>query len=264
MNLTELLDAVRDDPGAITIPAHWAQGRTCFGGLMVALLYEAMRGRLGDDRPLRSLVATFVAPPAAETPIAFEVEVVRQGKSVSHMLGRALQDGEITTLAQASFGAARESRIEVSALPAPALPPMENATPLPYIPGVTPECFRHFDLRWALGGMPFTGTASREVGGYVQLREPGSEVLDVTRLLALADAWPPAVLPHLTRPTPGSSLTWTIEFVHPLPVLRGDDYLRYRAVIEHARDGYGHTAATLWSPSGELVAISRQTVTVFG
>jgi acyl-CoA thioesterase len=38
----------------------------------------------------------------------------------------------------------------------------------------------------------------------------------------------------------------------------------YRAVIEHARDGYGHTASALWSPQGELIAISRQTVTVFG
>ena len=49
--------------------------------------------------------------------------------------------------------------------------------------------------------------------------------------------------------------------------LRGDaqaDGADTRAEIEHARDGYGHIAAALWSPAGELIAISRQTVTVFG
>ncbi|MBP54487.1 MAG: acyl-CoA thioesterase II, partial [Marinobacter sp.] len=28
--------------------------------------------------------------------------------------------------------------------------------------------------------------------------------------------------------------------------------------------GYGHTQAGIWTASGELVALSRQTVTVFG
>lgn len=83
-------------------------------------------------------------------------------------------------------------------------------------------------------------------------------------ILALVDTWPPAVLPHLNKPAPGSSLTWTIEFVQPQPLLDTLQWCSYRAVIEHARDGYGHTAAALWSPDGELIAISRQTVTVFG
>ncbi len=61
-----------------------------------------------------------------------------------------------------------------------------------------------------------------------------------------------------------SSLTWTIEFVQPVPTLDTHDWCRYRAVIEHARDGYGHCAAGLWTPDGELIALSRQTVTVFG
>ena len=32
----------------------------------------------------------------------------------------------------------------------------------------------------------------------------------------------------------------------------------------YARDGYGHVAARCWSEDGQLLAISRQTVTVFG
>ena len=48
-----------------------------------------------------------------------------------------------------------------------------------------------------------------------------------------------------------------------LPIA-GDEWLLYKATIEHARDGYGHCAAMVWNAAGELVAISRQTVTVFG
>jgi acyl-CoA thioesterase len=62
----------------------------------------------------------------------------------------------------------------------------------------------------------------------------------------------------------GSSLTWTIEFMQPAPSLHSLDWCQYRALIEHAQDGYGHIAAALWAPSGALVAISRQTVVVFG
>ena len=37
-----------------------------------------------------------------------------------------------------------------------------------------------------------------------------------------------------------------------------------RSVAEqYAADGYGHVAAKLWSAEGELIAMSRQTVTIF-
>ncbi|HCT6274109.1 TPA: thioesterase family protein, partial [Pseudomonas aeruginosa] len=41
-------------------------------------------------------------------------------------------------------------------------------------------------------------------------------------------------------------------------------WCRYLAEIEEARDGYGHVAARMWSADGQLLAISRQMVTVFG
>jgi acyl-CoA thioesterase len=142
---------------------------------------------------------------------------------------------------------------------------VDDCPELPYLKGVTPEFTRYLAMRWAVGGMPFSNTPSREMGGYVRLRgeEQVSEVTE-SHLLALVDAWPPAVLPFLKSPAPGSSLTWTIEFVQPVPKLTTDQWCQYLATIEYARDGYGHIAAQLWTPSGELVALSRQTVTVFG
>lgn len=265
MQFCELISAVTANPQGVTVPAQWAQGRASFGGLMAALVYAAMRARVPEGRPVRSLAITFVGPAEPDVPLSFEVEVLREGKAVSQVLGRAVQNGQVVTLVQGSFGSGRESRIEVTADPAPAAPAADQCQELPYIPQVTPEFTRFLAMRWAFGGMPFSGNKAREMGGWVRMREQSAvQALDEAHLLALVDAWPPAVLPHLTAPAPGSSLTWTIEFIQPVAELSTRDWCLYRAQIEHARDGYGHVCAALWSADGQLLAISRQTVAVFG
>lgn len=264
MIFSEMLEAVRRDPDAVVIPAEWGQGRASFGGLVAALAFEAMCAKVPQGRPVRSLAITFVGPVASDVPVSFQAEVLREGRAVSQMFLRAVQDGQVVTVVQGSFGAARPSAIAVEALPAPQVAPAEQCQELPYVRNVTPEFTRFLAMRWGIGGMPFSNTPSRQMGGWVRLRgEREPQVLSEAHLLALVDAWPPAVLPHLKSPAPGSSLTWTIEFVQPLHTLSSEDWCLYRADIEYARDGYGHVAAAMWSPRGELIALSRQTVTVF-
>ena len=265
MQFCELVAAVRDTPLNVTIPADWGQGRASFGGLVVALQYEAMRAHVSVERALRSLAVSFVGPVAADVPISFEVEMLREGRAVSQVVGRAVQNGQVMTLVQASFGASRESAVSVDSVPAPEMKAVAQCPLLPCIKGITPEFMGHLSMAWAVGALPFTGRGTREMGGWVRLAgEVQDEPLTETHLLALVDAWPPALLPLLNKPTAGSTLTWTIEFVQPLPKASTLEWCKYLAVIEHARDGYGHVAANLWAPGGELIAISRQTVAVFG
>lgn len=265
MTFYQLIQTVRSNPQNMQVPGTWGQGRAGFGGLAVALVFEAMQAKVPADRPVRSLAVTFVGPLILDQPVSFEAEVLREGKAVSQVLGRAMQNGQVVTLVQGSFGAGRESTINVPALAAPMMKPAAECQELPYIEKITPEFTQHLAMRWAVGGMPFSNNKSREMGGWVRLRDHDPlETLNATHLLALVDAWPPAVLPHLSAPAAGSSLTWTIEFMQPLPTLTTGDWCMYLANVEHARDGYGHIAAALWSPSGELLALSRQTVTVFG
>ncbi|OLF52421.1 acyl-CoA thioesterase [Pseudomonas chlororaphis] len=265
MRFCDLLDAVRSSPLELSIPAEWAQGRACFGGLVAALQYEAMRAKVPAERPVRSLAITFVGPVTPDVPIRFEVDVLREGKAVSQVLGRAVQDGQVVTLVQGSFGASRSSAVTVDAEEAPAMKHWDECPELPYVAGVMPEFMRHLAMRWGIGGMPFSGNKSRDMGGWVRLRgDVKEEPVTEAHILALVDAWPPALLPHLTSPAPGSTLTWTIEFVQPLLALSTLDWCKYRVNIEHARDGYGHAAAALWSADGRLIALSRQTVTIFG
>ncbi len=131
-----------------------------------------------------------------------------------------MQNGQVMTLIQGSFGAPRESMITFSAEAAPVLKPVEQCPELPFASGVMPDYLRFMDIRWALGGMPFSNTPSPAIGGYVRFRgEPHATPMSEAHILALVDTWPPAVLPHLDKPAPGSSLTWTIEFIQPQPSL---------------------------------------------
>ena len=265
MQFSELIQAVRATSDALIIPSSWAQGRASFGGLVVALAYEAMCKLVPANRPLRSLAITFVGPVAPEQPVRFEAKVLREGRAVSQLICQGIQDGQVVTILQGSFGAGRESNIRVDAEPAPAYKSAAQCQELPYLPGITPEFTQQIAMRWAVGGMPFSNNPSREMGGWVRMREQNqSEALSEAHLLALVDAWPPAILPHLSKPAMGSSLTWTIEFIQPRVALDASAWCQYRAQIEQSSAGYGHIAAQLWSTTGELLAISRQTVAVFG
>ena len=157
---------------------------------------------------MRSLAVTFVGPATPQVPISFEVEVLREGKAVSTLLGRAVQEGQVVTLVQGSFGDGRPSAIEVKAQPAVDMKPLEqSAAELPYIKGVTPEFMRHVALRWAIGGLPFSGNDDRRMGGWVRLRDMADGPASEAHLLAMVDAWPPSLLPHLRQPAAGSTLT---------------------------------------------------------
>ena len=262
MTLDQLLSTVRSG-NEVVIPASWTQGRTAFGGLVAGLVLERLQAEVVRGRPLQAMQVSFVGPVAADTAARVEAEVLREGKSVSQALGRIVQDGETRLASLASFGEGRESAISVEALPAPEARRPEDCQELPFIPGVVPEFVRHIEMRWAFGHFPFSGKGCRDMGGWMRFRE-APEVLTDAHLVALIDAWPPAILPYLNRPAPASSLSWALEMVHPRPSLAPGEWLLYRASIDQAGAGYGHIQAGIWTAEGELVAVSRQTVAVFG
>jgi acyl-CoA thioesterase len=101
------------------------------------------------------------------------------------------------------------------------------------------------------------------MGGWIRYREPPAAIT-VAHLLGLVDAWPPTLLPMLSERAPASTLSWFIDFIQPPPSIAPDEWLLYRAEVDHRHDGYGQTSARLWSRDGQLLALSRQTVTIFG
>lgn len=262
MNFDTLIETVANG-GNVTIPATWGQGRASFGGLIAALVFDRMTQVVAPGRPMRSMQVSFVGPVTPDEPATVEAEILREGKAVSQVMGRIVQGGEPKLVALASFGGDRESAVAVESLPAPEARAVEDCQQLPYIKGVTPEFTQHIEMRWAFGGFPFSGAGGREMGGWMQFREAPGAITDA-HIVALVDAWPPALLPHLKSPAPASSLSWALDIMHPRPEIRPGDWLLYRATIDQAGAGYGHTQAGIWTSRGELVATSRQTVTIFG
>lgn len=264
MNFASLLGQLHASGGrSVSVPPEWAQGRATFGGLVAALVYEAMRLQVPTDRVLRSLAVSFVGP-VEPGQVHFDVRVLRSGKSVTQVLGTAYQGDEVMTAVLGSFGGPRQSALIVDAEPAPSLAPVEQCRRVPFDPERSPSFIRFFDIRWAVGEAPFSASRARSIGGWVRLDEPGMPIGEAA-LLALVDAWPPTVLPMMNARAPSSSLSWTIEFIQPIPpATTTADWWMYHSTAEHARDGYAQCRAGLWTPNGRLVAISRQTYAVFG
>ncbi|TVP57728.1 MAG: thioesterase family protein [Halomonadaceae bacterium] len=260
MHFDQLLEAAT--AGEVVLPEDWGQGRATFGGLLGALANQAMRACLSDHRPLRSLSVAFVGPAAPGEKVQIRAEVLRQGKSVTQIESRITQHGETVLVALGSYGHGRESVVQVPGRAAPTAPAPEKAPALPWIEGVTPAFTQHIAMHFGLGGFPFTGSESREMGGWMRFKE-APRAMTESHLIALADAWPPAVLPQLKKPAPASSLSWTLQIVEPEPRLASDDWLLYEASIDQAREGYGQTQAGIWSRDGQLLALSHQAVTVF-
>lgn len=251
--------------GTVEIEQGWTQGRAIYGGLTGALLLSAATGRLPEALPLRALTVSFVGP-ASPGSAGVSAEVLRAGSNVTQCQATLRQDGAVVATALASFGRHRESAVTVEpSHPMPELPEPSAVESIPYMEGLTPEFFRFMDLRLVEGNWPGSGADTSSITGWMALREsPGA--FGAEHLVALADAWPPAVLQMLPGFAPASSLTWTVELVSELGPGAVDPAGRfaYEVTTDAARDGYAHTHAMLWNPDGTLVAISRQTITVFG
>lgn len=260
MLFTSQLKAVRAGASEVQISSDWMQGRAAYGGLVAALVFEAMRCRITDGAPVRSMQITFVGP-VSDEPLQVESEVLRKGNSVTHVVGRGLQGGNSQIVIQASFGHARNSVVAVDEPPRVFEKKPENCHKLPYTEGVVPVFTRHFDYRYATP-FPFGNSDLNYIQGYVRYAQAEPE-WDEALLLGLVDAWPPTTLPKLNAPAMASSLSWTVEFIQPLVHLAADSYCMYESHIVQSAGGYGHTRAKIWNSEGQLMAISQQTVTHF-
>ncbi|WP_371193160.1 acyl-CoA thioesterase [Glaciecola sp. SC05] len=262
-SLMAIASAQRQQPDApITIPKDWSQGRTVFGGLSAAMLYAAAKPYVDEDRLIRSMSTNFVGPLLFDMPFTIHVEIVREGKNVSQILTRAIQDGKNCVLSQLCFAKARSSKTFVENNDQHNMDLPEKAKFIPNIPKVTPKFLRHFDLSIESGGLPFTGKKESNYYGWMRFKKP-TESMNEGHIIAMVDAWPPTLIQQLRWPAPASTVSWNMEFIYPHRALTPTDWFAYKEDTRQAADGYGHTEATIWDAHGKVIALSRQTTAVF-
>lgn len=263
--LEQLAASAGGDAGVFRaeVSEDWLQGRSGFGGLMAAAAVHAMRQVQAGERPLRALLTSFVGPVKAG---GFEVraEVLRQGKSVTWMEATILQEGQVCTRCSGCFGAGRESTIHVPPARRPDCIGPEEARVFPFLPGLTPNFTQHFELRWAIGQMPMSGSKESEMGAWVRFRDPAG--FGEPHIVALMDLLPPAVLQMQREMKPISSLTWHLDLLDELTAedaLDGAGWWFFHVEAQASDRGYSQQSATLYTPAGRALAMSQQSIAVF-
>ena len=218
VSFSELLARVQPATTPATYSADitedWLQGRSGFGGLMGALAIAALRQELaeapGQERPLRALMTAFVGP-AGAGPVSIQCKPLRSGKSVTWAQVDITQDDAICTTVTACLGGGRDSAITVEPARRPQAPAPEDCRLFPFLPGITPSFTRHFELRWASGGMPMSGSAESQMGVWLRYRDAGE--VSEAHVVALMDVLPPAVLQMFQQMKPISSLSWHLQML---------------------------------------------------
>jgi acyl-coenzyme A thioesterase PaaI-like protein len=259
-SLSQLMQRAKRERGNVEldVPSDWMQGRSVFGGLQVWVALEAMRTFV-PSTALRTLQATFVAP-VPEGVVRARAQVLRQGKNATHVEARLVDGSETLAVVIGVFGNARPSK----AARLPRWSSVDAAEPLdlPFVPGVFPSFTQHFRARWLRGALPFSSQPTQEQVVEVGMNDEGPTTEG--HVVAIADFIPPVALAHLDAAAPGSTLTWMLELlcddVHHLPL----DGWRVDAELIAARDGYTSQSVMVWGPDGTPVALSRQSMLVFG
>jgi acyl-CoA thioesterase len=249
--------------GHAEVPDDWGQGRTLFGGAVVALGVRAIRIESSTERPLRSLLVDFAGPVAPGT-CDVTATVVRHGRSTTHAQATIAQTDSIRCVLLATLGADRESTVRLEAARRPDAPGPEELTAFPYLPGVTPTFTRHFDYRYASGGLPFSGGTNSRLSGWVRFREPPIGAGLDEQILALVDAWPSPTLQMMSKVAPASSMTWSLDLVPgALGEIDPSGWWFFDSGATVAAHGHARIESTLWSPDGAAAAFSTQTVAMF-
>jgi Thioesterase-like superfamily len=262
MLLSQVLDSLtrRDDVWSVSVPDDWLQGRSLFGGLQSALTLRAMRGLVPADLPLRVLQTTFVAPVAGAVNI--HARVLRAGKGTTHAEARMVEGDQTTTLVVGVFGRGRPSRAEVAPTVA-GLGDVHDPFVFPFVPGLSAAFAQHFKMRVLSGPLPFTAS-SLPPRGVLEVTLDDRGATSEAHVVAIADAIPPLAFAMLTAPAPGSSVTWTLELLvdrfDTLPLAGWTVHAEVRA----GHNGYTSQFSTIVAPGGQPVAMSHQSMVVFG
>ena len=246
---------------SLIVPDDWAQGRTVYGGLQAALAMKAMEAQVEPERLLRTFQAAFIGPvnPGA---ITADAAIMRKGKSSTQVSADIEHDDRKHFSALAIFAQERQSTIRHL----PKAPPpsaafeqceegrVDDNTYSPFNP--------HMLSRWPPGLQPYVGATNNRFTVYVRHRD--DTVTSSAHFVALADAIPPIAVTQLKDFAPLSTMTWQLDVQQPIAALADETWFRFDIEIDACRDGYCTQSTHIWTLAGDLVAVSRQNIAVFG
>lgn len=238
------------------VPDGWQQGRGAFGGLVLALLLRAIERSEPDGARCTRTLTGDLCGPVLPGPVEIVVETLRRGNNLSNLDARLLQNGEVQARASAVLSAPRAS-VAATAPVRPAAPEWHALADLGMGPPVAPIFTAHFEYRPA-SATPFAEPAGTL--GWLRPRAP-LDRLDGPALIALLDAWWPAIFAIEGRPRPVATVSFTAELLRPLASLRADAPLLHVGRVAAISEGFFVEFRELWQGE-QLVAMNQQTFAV--
>jgi acyl-CoA thioesterase len=237
-----------------TCDGAWSTQLGLNGGYLAAIVLRAMLAELDDPaRRARSLTCHYLRPPAVGA-ARIEVTVERSGRSLSTLSAGLRQEDRLCIVALGAFAVELEGALDYAGAP-PDVPAPADVAPLPSPPGI--PIVEQFEVRPALGGMPFTQAPEAVTGGWLRFAEP--QALDAPALAMYADAWLPSPMPRLARPALAPTVDLTVHFRAPSTALQiVDEPVLAVFTSRTASEGFFEEDGALWSRDGVLLAQSRQ------
>ncbi len=243
-----------------SVPDGWQQGRGAFGGLVLAAMLRAIVASEADSQRVVRTLTGDLCGPVTPGPAEICVEVLRRGRHLSNVDARLRQGGVV--LARAS--AVLSSPQIVVAGPESASPQVGDwrATPeLLLAPPQAPVFAPHFVFR-PVGHGPFASAtaAPPTTCGWLGLRAALPH-LDAPAVIALLDAWWPAIFAG--KPRPIATVSFTAEILTDLQALDPAVPCFHVGRVAAVHDGFCVELRELWHGS-QLVALNQQTFAILG
>jgi acyl-CoA thioesterase len=227
------------------------------GGYVAALVLRALTEAVADpDRAPRSLTLHYLRPPVPGRPAQIHVVVEREGRTLTSLSARLVQDDRVMVLALAAFASDFPTAADYAA-------PMPDVGPPPPALSTAPAGPSIPEIAQRTATVPVFGDVWAEadeavVGGWLRLAEP--RVADAAAIAFYADAWLPAPFARLAAPTPAPTIDLTIHFrtrlPHPGMTPATPVLARFTSSTSHG--GFFEEDGALWAPDGTLLAQSRQ------
>ncbi len=227
------------------------------GGYLAAILARAGDVHLDDaDRTLRSLTTHYLRPPK-NAPATLEVTTEQEGRNVSYLRIKMIQDGKNMLLGTGVWAKQREGP-EYRAWFAPRVPGPEDSVPIQEL-RESPKLAIHdtWDIRNA-SGVAFGSGATPDVCWWI--RPAVHRPLDSAMLVAMADALPPPIFMTKVGPIAVPTLDLTVHVRNDLSRIawKEGDWVLTRFRTRMAEGGFLEEDGELFALDGTPLAHSRQ------
>jgi acyl-CoA thioesterase len=242
-----------------TLQSAWRSMLDIHGGYVAALAAGAVERTIDDAaRPLRSFTVQFLRPAHAGE-IGIDVNIVKAGRSLTFLQATVRQDHK-TVLTASGVAATRRGGLSFNDVVRPSASFAGVPAGATRFTGPNPgEHFEQFDLRLEPELSIFGGHDHARVAGWIRPLNPG-EIVDAPWLICATDVMPPSMVFRTTQPVQAASVEMSVQLTRGnlSTAVPSGAFVYGEMICSVSAEGFAVEDGTFWSPTGELLATSRQ------